>query len=281
MSNRDKEWDQESQKSQLERHTVIQRKFITAAATRTEQQKIKLIAPAANRQQQQTITVVGEITGESKDGNHPSGQVQLQQTINSAPIIKSHRESAAYDFFDCDEDIQQIQEYQESQTAAVEHNNKEELTVEGNKKGEPVMVVGRKETEETRNTTTNRTLQQNDENSPQTRFTGSRRRNAILSFGVQEEEVEAPKMRIQLKNSVVQNPDNKMKGSWKCPVTGCTATFNSAQALKGHTNVCGKNDEIECPNKFCANRLKEPGKKYKGLKGLNIHRKKCDLQQPK
>lgn len=67
-----------------------------------------------------------------------------------------------------------------------------------------------------------------------------------------------------------------------CPTEGCGRSFPSKQSLKGHTNVCGKQQSegmLECPNVHCKNRLADPGKRYKGSKGLNIHLKICNKNQ--
>lgn len=192
-----------------------------------------------------------------------------------------HRESLSYDFFDCDEETQESQEIQESQTTT-DGNKKHKETAEECSKQKKTVETRIAELE-TLNTVNQTSQQDREEDSPQMRYRGSRRRNAILSFGAQDEDEHAETFEMMDESQTLstQNPVTKLNDPWKCQVPGCEASFKSAQALKGHKNVCGKNYEMECPNEFCVNRAKEPGKRYKGLKGLNIHRKKCDQQQPK
>lgn len=71
---------------------------------------------------------------------------------------------------------------------------------------------------------------------------------------------------------------------FQCKTPGCEKSFASKQSLKGHTNVCGKAEHqnlLECPNEYCMNRIKDPGKKYKGINGLKRHLNSCNANQKK
>lgn len=214
---------------------------------------------------------------------------EINTEINKSPITQKevkHRDSMSLDFFDCDEDEEQTQ----TQIVAVDNLQQKGIIEKESVQEKFIEEVIELNTEIPETFSINiinnassikETLQQEEEESPQIRPKGSRRRNAIMSLEFQREQAEEQEEQMDLIKADKQRPQTKATENFKCKVPGCVVTFKSAQALKGHMNVCGKNDEIECPNKFCCNRFTTPGKKYKGIKGLNIHRKKCDPMQPK